>query len=117
MLSLSLPLDIWLCLEPTDMRCGYDRLAQRALEHARRDVLRGGLFVFFNRRRDRVKLLYWDQDGYAMWQKRLESGRFELPGVAADQRSVTLSQKQLALILWGVDLASVRMRKRYARPA
>jgi hypothetical protein len=64
-----------------------------------------------------VKLLYWDQDGYAMWQKRLESGRFELPGVAADQRSVTLSQKQLALILWGVDLASVRMRKRYARPA
>jgi transposase len=99
------------------MRCGYDRLAQRALEHARRDVLRGGLFVFFNRRRDRVKLLYWDQDGYAMWQKRLEAGRFELPDVAADHKSVTLSQKQLAMILWGVDLTSVRMRKRYARPA
>jgi transposase len=73
MLSLSLPLDIWLCVEPTDMRCGYDRLAQRALDHARRDVLAGGLFVFFNRRRDRVKLLYWDQDGYAMWQKKLKS--------------------------------------------
>lgn len=117
MLSLNLPLEIWLCVEPTDMRCGYDRLAQRALEHARRDVLRGGLFVFFNRRRDRVKLLYWDQDGYAIWQKRLESGRFELPGMAADHKSVTLSQKQLAMILWGVDLTSVRMQKRYARPA
>jgi transposase len=112
-----LPLEIWLCLEPTDMRCGYDRLAQCALEHARRDVLRGGLFVFLNRRRNRVKLLYWDHDGYAIWQKRLEAGRFELPAVAPEQRSVTLSQKQLALILWGVDLTSVRMRKRYARPA
>ena len=59
MLGLSLPLEIWLCIEPTDMRCGYDRLAQRAHEHARRDVLAGGLFVFFNRRRDRVKLLYY----------------------------------------------------------
>ena len=117
MLSLSLPLEIWLCVEPTDMRCGYDRLAQRAHEHARRDVLAGGLFVFFNRRRDRVKLLYWDQDGYAMWQKRLEAGRFELPRLAADYQSVTLSQKQLAMILWGVDLTSVRMRKRYTRPA
>jgi transposase len=117
MLSLSLPLSIWLCLEPTDMRCGYDRLAQRALEHARHDVLRGGLFVFFNRRRDRVKLLYWDHDGYAIWQKRLEAGTFQLPAVSADARSVALSDTQLALLLKGVDLASVRMRKRYARPA
>ena len=117
MLSLSLPLEIWLCIEPTDMRCGYDRLAQRAHEHARRDVLAGGLFVFFNRRRDRVKLLYWDHDGYALWQKRLEAGTFELPAVPPNARSVALSDTQLALLLKGVDLASVRMRKRYARPA
>ena len=67
MLSLSLPLDIFLCIEPTDMRCGFDRLAQRALEHAARDVLAGGLFVFVNRRRDRIKLLYWDGDGFCVF--------------------------------------------------
>jgi len=117
MLSLSLPVEIFLCVEPTDMRCGYDRLAQRALEHARRDVLRGGLFVFFNRRRDRVMLFYWDRDGLAVWQKRLEEGRFELPQVASDAKRVTLSDTQLAMILWGVDLTSVRMHKRYVRPA
>ena len=117
MLSLSLPVEIFLCVEPTDLRCGYDRLAQRARQHAERDVLRGGLFVFFNRRRDRVKLLYWDRDGLTVWQKRLEVGRFELPRVAPDAKSVALSDTQLALILWGVDLTSVRMRKRYVRPA
>jgi len=117
MLSLSLPLEIFLCLEPTDMRCGYDRLAQQARQHARRDVLHGGLFVFFNRRRDRVKLLYWDRDGLCIWCKRLEAGRFELPRVTSDAKSVALSDAQLAMILWGIDLTSVRMRKRYARPA
>jgi hypothetical protein len=73
MLSLSLPLEIFLCVEPTDMRSGFDRLAQRAKDHAHRDVLLGGLFVFFNRRRNRVKLLYWDSDGLVVWSKKLET--------------------------------------------
>jgi transposase len=61
-------------------------------------VLAGGLYVFFNRRRDRVKLLYWDSDGLALWAKRLESGTFQLPSVDAEATSVTLSPTQLALI-------------------
>ena len=73
MLSLSLPLEIFLCIEATDMRCGFERLAQRALEHAARDVLAGGLFMFVNRRRDRIKLLYWDGDGFCVWFKKLEA--------------------------------------------
>lgn len=117
MLSLALPVEIFLCTEPTDMRSGYDRLALRAQEHAGRDVLTGGLFVFLNRRRDRVKLLYWDRDGLAVWQKRLEVGTFQLPVIAADATHVALTSAQLTLILSGIDLASVRQRKRYRLPA
>jgi len=115
MLSLALPFEILLCTEPADMRYGFDRLMQRVQEHARRDVLAGGLFVFFNRRRDRVKLLYWDTDGLALWSKRLESGTFQLPVVSADATSVGLSATQLALILGGIDLASARARKRFRK--
>lgn len=117
MLSLGLPVEIFLCVEPTDMRSGYDRLALRAQERAGRDVLAGGLFVFFNRRRDRVKLLYWDRDGLAVWQKRLEAGTFQLPVIAPDATSLALSGAQLTLILSGIDLSSVRQRKRYRLPA
>lgn len=108
---------IYLALAPTDLRKSFDTLAALVREHLGGDPLSGAWFVFRNRAGDRLKILYWDHDGYAIWQKRLEAGRFELPAVAPEQRSVTLSQKQLALILWGVDLTSVRMRKRYARPA
>ena len=117
MLSLALPIEIFLCLEPTDLRCGFDRLSQRASEHARRNVLHGGLFVFLNRRRDRLKLLYWDNDGLAVWYKRLEAGTFQLPAAAKDAKSVTLRPSELALILSGIDLTSVRRRKRYLQPA
>jgi len=117
MLSLALPVEIFLCPEPADMRYGFDRLAQRVREQAGRDVLTGGLFVFFNRRRDRAKLLYWDSDGLALWSKRLESGTFQLPAIAPEATSVALSTTQLALILGGIDLESVRERKRFRRVA
>jgi len=77
-LSLSLPVQIFLCVLPTDMRRGFDGLMRMAEEHLQQNVLDGGLFVFVNRRRDRVKLLYWDGDGLCIWYKRLESGTVEL---------------------------------------
>lgn len=117
MLSLGLPVEIFLCIEPADMRHGFDRLAQRVQEHAGRDVLEGGLFVFFNRRRDRTKLLYWDSDGLALWSKRLEVGTFQLPAFSPEATSVALSTTQLALILGGIELASVRERKRFRKMA
>ncbi len=117
MLSLALPIQIYLCTEATDMRRGFDGLARMAEQHLARDVLAGGLYVFVNRRRDRVKLLYWDNDGLAIWHKRLEAGRFQLPVVEAESSCVTLTGMQLALILGGIDLASARQRKRYRRPA
>lgn len=113
MLSLALPVDIYLCVEPTDMRKSFDGLWALAVDHLRRDPLAGGLFVFINRRRDRMKLLYWDTDGIAVWAKRLERGTFQMPQVDAGARSVVLSATELTLLLRGIDLRSVRHRKRY----
>jgi hypothetical protein len=64
---------IYICIGPTDMRKGFDGLMRLAEQQAARDVLQGGLFIFVNRRRDRVKLLWWDEDGLAIWYKKLES--------------------------------------------
>lgn len=99
------------------MRKGFDGLMRVAAEQAARDVLQGGLFVFVNRRRDRVKLLWWDEDGLAIWYKRLEAGTFELPRINDEESHVVLTPGDLALLLGGIDLASVRRRKRYRRTA
>ena len=72
-MSLALPVDIYLCVEPTDMRKSFDGLWALAVEHLGRDPFRGGLFVFINKRRDRMKLLYWDADGIAVWAKKQET--------------------------------------------
>lgn len=117
MLSVPGTVQIFVCLTPTDMRKSIDGLAGLAHTVLQQDPLAGHLFVFVGRRRDRVKLLYWDEDGYAVWYKRLEHGSFRLPGAAADQTSVTLSAADLAMLLSGVDLASVRRTKRYRRAA
>lgn len=117
MLSLALPVDIYLCVQPTDMRKSFNGLWALAVEHLGYDPLRGGLFVFINRRRDLMKLLYWDTDGIAIWAKRLERGTFQMPCVDARSVSVTLSATELTLLLRGIDLTSVRQRKRYRRTA
>jgi len=112
-LNLSPGVDIFLCLLPTDMRKSFDGLMRMAEEHLEQNVLEGGLFVFLNRRRDRVKLLYWDLDGLAIWYKRLEQGTFEKPVAPQQTSSVTLSATELSLLLGGIELASVKRRKRY----
>jgi transposase len=114
-LSLALPVEIYLCVQPTDMRKSFDGLWALAVDHLGRDPLGGGLFVFINKRRDRMKLLYWDTDGIAVWAKRLERGTFQRPPVDVQSRSVKLSATELTLLLRGIDLKSVRQRKRYRR--
>lgn len=117
MLTLSPPVRIFLCVLPTDMRRGFDGLMRMAEEHLQQNVLDGGLFVFVNRRRDRVKLLYWDGDGLCQWYKRLERGTVELPVAPSEATHVTLSATELALLLGGIELASAKRRKRYRRTA
>jgi transposase len=77
------------------------------------DPTSGHLFLFVNRCRDRLKILYWDRDGLAIWYKRLETGSFQLPTAAPEAVSIEMSPTQLTLILSGIDLGSARERKRY----
>lgn len=110
------PTRIWLCLGPTDMRRGFDRLAEQAHTVTRQDPQSGHLFLFRSRGGDRLKALYWEKDGYCIWYKRLEEGTFKLPRLDAAQRSVELKASELAMILDGIDLASVKRVRRYHRP-
>ena len=106
---------IWLAVAPADMRCSFDRLAELAARVTGQDPLCGHLFLFRSRGGDRLKILYWDRDGYALWYKRLEEGTFKLPKVGPSQRSVELRASELAMMLDGIDLKSVRRVKRYRR--
>ena len=107
---------IWLCTGPTDMRRGFYRLAEQAQQVTRQDPQSGHLFVFRNRRGDRLKALYFDRDGYVLWYKMLEAGTFKLPKLAAEQVSVELKASELAMLLDGIDLGSIKRVKRYRRP-
>jgi transposase len=91
----------------------FDRLSGLVQAVFGRTCLEGHLFVFINRRRDRIKLLWWDRDGLALWYKRLESGTFEMPCPCAGQSHVELDTTEIAMLLGGVSLSSVKRRKRY----
>jgi len=115
MLSLPTKVRVFFCNRPTDMRKSFDGLHGLVLEVLKQDPLSGDLFVFLNRRRDRVKILVWEGDGLAIWYKRLEAGTFAAP--EGEGHSITFSATQLALLLGGVDLTTTRPRKRYQRIA
>jgi transposase len=115
MLSLPLPVRIFLCTRHADLRKGFDGLAQMVREFLGADPLSGHLFVFRNKRADRLKLLYWDTDGLAIWYKRLERGSFRFP-VSATGDGLEVRAADLAMILDGVDLGSVKRQRRYQRP-
>jgi transposase len=110
---------VFVCTRPTDMRCGFDSLAEQVRRFLAEDPLGGHLFVFRNRRGDRLKVLYWDADGLALWYKRLEEGTFRLPAApdgAANPSRVESTADDLGLILRGIDPAEVRRRPRYRKP-
>ena len=102
------------------MRRRFDGLSVTVTTLLRQDPLSGHLFVFRNRNRDKLKILYWDTDGLAIWYKRLEQGTFQFPtdgprSDAAFQAGVEITHSQLSLLLGGIDLASARKRKRYSK--
>jgi transposase len=106
---------IWLAVEATDMRCGFDRLAERVKAVISQDPLSGHLFVFASRRHERLKILTWDRDGYVLWYKRLEAGVFKLPRVETGARSVELRASELAMMLDGIDMTKLKRTPRYRR--
>ncbi len=114
MLSLAAGTRIFVAAGPTDMRKGFDGLQGVISGVLQQDPLCGHLFLFVNRRRDKLKILYWDGDGLAIWYKRLEQGTFQLPEIKDDQPSVEMRSDELTMLLRGIDLATVQRRKRFS---
>ena len=107
MISLPSAVRAFFCTRSVDMRKSFDGLSGLVEECFRQDLLDGHLFLFVNRRRDRIKALYFDHDGLAIWYKRLEVGCFQVPD-AGDRDGIELDPVQLAMILSGIDLKAVR---------
>jgi transposase len=108
---------IFVSTQPADMRRSFDGLAMIAREGMGQDPLSRHLFVFFNRRGDRVKILFWDRSGFCLWYKRLEQGVFRLPQNLADATNPEVELADLSLILEGIDLSGAQRRKRYVAPS
>lgn len=108
---------IYLYAKPTDMRRSYDGLTAIVQSEFKMDVRMGDLFLFLNRRRDRIKLMWWDGDGIAIFMKRLERGSFERPALATNGNQVVLDATDLALLLTGVELKTAKRRQRYSLPS
>lgn len=116
MLTLPSAVKIYLAAEATDMRRGFDGLSAMVMSRGQ-DVYSGHLFAFVSKRRDRVKVLYWDRGGFVLWYKRLERGRFRLPVIAPDAKTVQLDAGQLAMLVDGVDLRHVRRNRAWQPPS
>ena len=114
MLTLNSLTKIYLHAAPVNLHFAFDRLAGIVRDEMGRDPLSGHLFVFRNRRGDRVKLLFWDDDGWMIVYKRLEIGVFKFPQVGAETRAIQVSATDLELLLWGIEPSSVRRQKRFS---
>jgi transposase len=115
MLSFAISMPIHLCCTPTDLRKNFDGLCSIIVNNFRKDPLRDGIFVFVNKACDKMKILVWDRHGYWLLYKRLETGRFQMPAAekTSDHEAIKITYEQLLLIIEGIDLTSVKRRKRY----
>jgi transposase len=117
MIHLPASVRVYLCLTACDMRKSFDGLHALVREHLELDAFGGHLFVFASRRRDRLKILYWDRDGFAIWSKRLEEGTYAMPFEdGGKDRRKEITAQELGAILSGIDLTQATRRKRYQKP-
>jgi transposase len=115
MLTLPPSVRVFLSTVPVDMRYSFDRLATRVEGILQQDPFSGHLFVFRNRRGDKVKILFWDRSGFCLFYKRLEQGTFRFPKSVAGHEEIDTAT--LSLILEGIDLSDARRQRRYRRAA
>jgi transposase len=115
MIYLPASVRVYLCLSACDMRKSFDGLHTLVREHLDLDAFAGHLFVFASRRKDRVKILYWDRDGFAIWSKRLEEGTYAIP--LGEERRREITAQELGALLSGIDLSQATRRRRYRRSA
>ena len=102
---------IWLCTKPTDMRMSYNGLSAMVKHQLQSDPLSGQLFVFINRRKTQMKIIYFDKSGYAIWSKRLEQGQFVVPDKNGIKQSISFAELQC--LLEGIDIRETRHFKRF----
>jgi transposase len=120
MIHLPASVRVYLATSPCDMRRSFDGLHALVNAVLQLDAFAGHLFVFANRRRDRVKILYWDRDGFAVWSKRLEEGTYAMPFAesgsdASEEVRREITAQELGALLSGIDLSQAKRRKRYRR--
>ena len=115
MIALPPQIRVFLYRRPTDMRKSFNGLVALTEAELKQDPLSGDLFVFVNRRRDRIKILYWGQTGFCIWYQQLQKGTYQLPCQESldDQDTLEVTRSQLSLILDGIDLSSARQRVRF----
>ena len=118
MISVASQTRIFVYRQPTDMRKSFSGLVALTESVLQEEPTSGHLFVFVNRRRDRIKALYWGGSGFCIWYQQLQRGTFEIPTCESMQDSdkLEISSSQLSLILNGIDLSSVRQRMRFSLP-
>ena len=117
MITFASATGIFLSSRPVDFRKQFDGLCGEVLDFMGKNPQDGSLFVFYNKRRDRMKLLWWQADGFWLFYKRLEAGTFQVPQNNDKTKSIDLTADELHLIISGIDLASVKRRKRYSMVA
>lgn len=115
MLTLPCSVRIFIYTQPTDMRCGFNKLSMLVECFMLNDPYSGHLFVFFNKRGDKCKILFWDRTGFCIWYKKLEEGTFEKLPAKNQHVSIEVDIAKLTWILEGIDLFQARRRKRYER--
>ena len=113
MLAVSSSTRVYLYLHDVDMRRSYDGLLAIVQAEFTRDIRLGDYFMFINRRRDRIKIIWWDRDGLAIFMKRLERGTVQKPLPSDNSKSLMIDQGQLAMLLTGIDVSNIKRRKRY----
>ena len=107
---------VFLCTTPTSMRFSFDRLMGIAERTFNQDPLSGHLFLFVNRYRNRIKILFWDRGGLVLYYKRLEKGRFRAPRLTHDGRAIEMDATELAMLLDGIDVRRVRRAEHWQPP-
>ena len=117
MIHLPASVRVYLCLTPTDMRRSFDGLHALVRDYLGMDAFAGHLYLFTNRRRDRLKIIYWDNSGFAIWAKRLEAGVFVIPSGEPGSTRFEITIEELGALLSGIDLEQANRHKRYHRPA
>lgn len=117
MIGLPSGVPIYLCTEPIDFRKGFDGLTGIVTTAMKHSVTDGSLFLFVNRRQDRIKALWWETGGLTLWYRRLEQGTVELPKPQADATHVKIDSVELAMWIAGVSLESARIRRKRMKVA